>query len=153
MSKTKRLLWERSAGEDELDEIGCLIASELKELNWFCLWMEGPLGAGKTSLSRHILQALGLSKHIPVSSPTFSVLNEYEIDGKLYAHLDLYRIEGFFDVEDLGLVSERSFSGLFVEWPSKVEDDLLIPSHLIKISREKDNVDLRTYSFYSLQTK
>ncbi|NRA44282.1 MAG: tRNA (adenosine(37)-N6)-threonylcarbamoyltransferase complex ATPase subunit type 1 TsaE [Oligoflexales bacterium] len=143
-----RLLWERTASESELPALGGVIASELTEPASFCMWLEGPLGAGKTNLCRYILQAIGLSPHIPVSSPTYSIINEYEISDKLYAHLDLYRIEGSFDIEDLGLVSERSVSGLFVEWPSKVEDELLSPTHQMKISKVGDDMSLRTYAFY-----
>ena len=144
-----RLIWEKSADEGELEDLGKLAAAELGGLARFCLWLEGPMGAGKTSLCRHVMYALGLSQRIPVSSPTFSILNEYEIHGRLYAHLDLYRIEGEFDVDNLGLVSERSFSGLFVEWPSKVEDDLLLPSHIMKISKKGDDNSVRTYSFFA----
>ena len=132
-----KLRWERTIGEGNLPSMGDLVASELQGER-FCLWLEGPMGAGKTSLCRYILQALGLSPLVPVQSPTYSIMNEYEVQDKLYAHLDLYRIDGDFDVEDLGLVSERKFTGLFVEWPSKVEDELLVPSHLIKITKGED---------------
>ena len=52
----------------------------------------GDLGAGKTTMTREILYRLGLQPSVSVSSPTFTVLFEYEINNKWYAHIDLYRV-------------------------------------------------------------
>lgn len=144
-----KLLWEKIVVENELDELGSQIALELESVQRFCLWLEGPLGAGKTSLVRHILYALGLPRYIPVPSPTYSLINEYVIEDRLYAHLDLYRIEGNFDEEDLGLVSEREVCGLFVEWPDKLHSEQLLPSHKLSIRKQGDNLTQRTYLLYS----
>ena len=59
----------KSAAAD-LPTVGRRIAAELTREGEFCLWLEGPLGAGKTTLAGHIFRALGLPETTPVTSPT-----------------------------------------------------------------------------------
>ncbi|MBW0145060.1 tRNA (adenosine(37)-N6)-threonylcarbamoyltransferase complex ATPase subunit type 1 TsaE [Sphingomicrobium clamense] len=78
--------------------------------------LSGPLGAGKTSISRGLIAALGHEGEVP--SPTFSIVQPYEnLDPPVW-HVDLYRLEEEGELDELGL--EAAEEGvLLVEWPSR----------------------------------
>jgi len=82
--------------------------------------LAGPLGAGKTTLARGILQALGFTGEVP--SPTFPIVIPY--DGPELRlpvwHVDLYRIEDPDDARELGLDEARHDGALIVEWPERL---------------------------------
>nr|WP_068889699.1 tRNA (adenosine(37)-N6)-threonylcarbamoyltransferase complex ATPase subunit type 1 TsaE [Pedobacter panaciterrae] len=91
---------------------------------------EGDMGAGKTTFIKALAKALGVKEL--VSSPTFSIVNEYEGKGKTFYHFDFYRIKNLQEAYDIGY-EEYFFSGntCFIEWPEKVEE--LLPEHYIKV--------------------
>ncbi len=96
----------------------------------FTLWLIGPLGSGKTTLTRALLRALGLAEHVPVRSPTYTLMNEIKIKDVWYAHLDLYRLPPTANMDDLGLFDHKNFAGIFIEWPEAVQDIASItPTH------------------------
>lgn len=65
--------------------------------------LEGPMGAGKSTFGRALLEALGV-KQSPEGSPTFAIAHQYDIDGaRQVAHLDLYRIKNEGEIEDAGI--------------------------------------------------
>ena len=79
----------------------------------------GPLGAGKTSIARGLLSALGLAGEAP--SPSFAIVQPYappEVRLPVL-HIDLYRIEEPDEIEELGLDEALSDSLLMVEWPER----------------------------------
>ncbi len=82
------------------------------------LYLEGDLGAGKTTCVRSMLRALGASGLI--RSPTFTLVETYRLGGLTCVHVDLYRLRGPSEVDELGL---RDFLEggclLLVEWPEK----------------------------------
>ena len=138
-------LWTELCNEDGLPELGRRLAADLGSSVPFCLWLCGPLGAGKTTLTRYILRALGLSEAIAVTSPTYTYMNEYRIEDRWYAHLDLYRAEASLEVENLGLADVRPFAGIFVEWPNLLPETIYLrPTHLLNIAYA-DRGQLRTY--------
>ena len=112
--------------ESETLNFGSNIAALIKESDKtiFEFHLQGDLGAGKTTLVRGVLRALGWNGS--VKSPTYTICEEYEFDQFLILHIDLYRTEIDEDVEMLEL--NRSFDGkkiIFIEWPEKVEDKRL----------------------------
>ena len=85
--------------------------------------LEGPLGAGKTTLARGLLRGLGHAGR--VRSPTFTLLEPYELPGCLVVHLDLYRLADPGELDYLGLVDMLGAGSLvLVEWAGRGGDGL-----------------------------
>ena len=82
--------------------------------------LEGGLGAGKTTLARGILEGLGLEEEAP--SPSFAIVQPYDIpDVRLpVAHVDLYRLDGPEEAQELALDDYLMDSLLIVEWPERM---------------------------------
>ncbi len=86
--------------------------------------LEGGLGAGKTTLARGILAGLGLAGEAP--SPSFAIVQPYDIpEVRLpVAHVDLYRLDGVEETEELALGDYLMDSLLLIEWPDRLGDAL-----------------------------
>ena len=85
--------------------------------------LDGDLGAGKTLLTRGIAQGLGVTT--PVSSPTFTIVNEYDGGRLMMYHFDTYRLQDSEDFEAAGLDEYFGYDGICViEW-SNIIDDIL----------------------------
>ena len=98
----------------------------------------GELGVGKTTLIGEILKELGCSGN--VSSPTFSIVNEYNVKDGLVYHFDFFRIENEEEVYDIGFEDYlNSNNWIFIEWPEKIES--LLPDHVneVRLEKEQDN--------------
>jgi len=115
----------------------------------------GDLGAGKTCLTRGLALGLGLPLPQKVTSPSYTLINEYEGYTPIY-HIDLYRIDQCEDVWDLGLDEYLEGEGVcIIEWANIILQEL--PSHTIEIKlswldenrrsiETKNTVDLSTYT-------
>ena len=92
----------------------------------------GQLGAGKTTLIKSLCVALGYNED--VTSPTFSLVNEYTSPQIKIYHMDLYRLKNIEEALDIGL-EEYLYSGnyCFIEWPQVAEELLDEPYYAIKI--------------------
>ena len=90
----------------------------------------GDMGAGKTTLIKSLCECLGV--HEPVTSPTFSIVNEYDGEGTRVFHFDFYRLKNQSEALDMGY-EEYFYSGnyCFIEWPEKIAG--LLPPHYIRI--------------------
>ena len=98
----------------------------------------GEMGVGKTTLIKEIVKQLGISDN--VSSPTFSLVNEYNSKkGDKVFHFDFYRIEREEEAMDMG-IEEYFYSNsmCLVEWPNKVENLLPLKSVTITITANSD---------------
>lgn len=90
------------------------------------LELDGPLGAGKTTFARHLLRALGVSG--PVKSPTYAVVEPYDVGDLRIAHFDFYRFDDPQEWEDAGLRDEFGAAGLkLVEWAERAAPLLPAP--------------------------
>jgi tRNA threonylcarbamoyladenosine biosynthesis protein TsaE len=111
-----------SPSEDFSLEVGRRIGERLQPGDILALW--GELGAGKTLITRGIARGLGVPPEIPISSPTFTFMNEY--DGRLHLyHLDLYRLTDPSELDTLPWREALFGQGVAViEWPERLWDSL-----------------------------
>lgn len=118
-------------GLAELDEAAKKILKYAQDEHFFIF--EGEMGAGKTTLIKALAKALGVNEL--VSSPTFSIVNEYDANGSIIYHFDFYRIKNLQEAYDIGY-EEYFYSQniCFIEWPGKIES--LLPTHYLKIEIE-----------------
>lgn len=97
------------------------------------IWLEGDLGAGKTTLTRGILRGAGHEG--AVKSPTYTLLEPYDVSGRRIHHFDLYRLG---DPEELAFMGARDLfeegSLNIIEWPSMGEGELPTPDLIVMLT-------------------
>ena len=101
------------------------------------VYLQGDLGAGKTTFARHLLKAFGVSGS--VKSPTYTLLETYQIALGQVCHFDLYRLQEPSELEYLGardLFSEACL--VLVEWPQRAAGELPQPDWTIEFSHSND---------------
>ena len=117
--------------EYSLIEIEQVAAELLESTNCKVFLFFGPMGVGKTTLIKTISKKLGVTE--TVSSPTFSLVNEYKTtDCKTVFHFDFYRIKNEIEALDMGV--EEYFDAdayCLVEWPEKIKN--LVPLDAISV--------------------
>jgi len=98
------------------------------------VWVfQAPMGAGKTTLIAAIGKAMGIQE--AMSSPTFSIMNEYEVQGKLVYHMDWYRLESAAEARQAGVEAAMEEADMsLVEWPEKAPN--LVPDNAVVIHIE-----------------
>ena len=88
--------------------------------------LSGPLGAGKTTFVRHLLRALGVAGRI--KSPTYAVVEPYELPGLVISHFDFYRFSDAREWHDAGFRDTFANPGLkLAEWPEHARAQLPVP--------------------------
>lgn len=136
---------------ERMRALGEAIARAIDEVGGvFIVALDGELGAGKTTLVGGILRAYGVAG--PVRSPTYTLIEPYEVAGKRIYHMDLYRLADPGEVEPLGirdLLSEASV--LLIEWPSRAAGalpafDLTIGIDYLSIDGDGRRVTLQSHS-------
>ena len=98
------------------------------------VWVfQAPMGAGKTTLIAAIGKAMGIQE--AMSSPTFSIMNEYEVQGKLIYHMDWYRLDNEAEARQAGVEAALEEADMsLVEWPEKASN--LVPDDAVLIHIE-----------------
>lgn len=125
----------------KLDQTENVAAKILKQSNSKNILFSGLLGAGKTTLIKELVKQLGVKDQ--VSSPTFSLVNEYDGKNASVYHFDFYRIENEEEAYDLGFEDYLDdFHFIFIEWPEKIPN--LWPEHYSLIQIETNGFDSRT---------
>ncbi|MBE7066051.1 MAG: tRNA (adenosine(37)-N6)-threonylcarbamoyltransferase complex ATPase subunit type 1 TsaE [Ruminococcaceae bacterium] len=108
-----------SDSELQTEEYGRMLGLSVKCGDIICL--NGNLGAGKTHFTKGIAKALGIGDVI--TSPTFTIVNEYRSNSILLLHFDLYRLESFDDLENIGFDEYMDQNAVSViEWSEKIPE-------------------------------
>jgi tRNA threonylcarbamoyladenosine biosynthesis protein TsaE len=119
--------------EQAMLALGAELAGEIRAGQ--VITLSGELGAGKTTLVRGLLRGLGFEGR--VKSPSYGLVESYELDGLVVHHLDLYRLADPGELDFIGLaelVEDRSV--LLVEWPERASDGLPEPDRRVRIEFE-----------------
>ncbi|MDR1354104.1 MAG: tRNA (adenosine(37)-N6)-threonylcarbamoyltransferase complex ATPase subunit type 1 TsaE [Oscillospiraceae bacterium] len=113
----------------ETMELGKVIGRNLKD--GAMVLLDGELGAGKTCLVSGIVKGLGM--HAMVTSPTFSLVNQYVVGNLCVLHMDMYRCKTLYDLESTGFFDFWQEGSMFflIEWYSNIEK--FLPSGGMKI--------------------
>ncbi|MGA2782112.1 MAG: tRNA (adenosine(37)-N6)-threonylcarbamoyltransferase complex ATPase subunit type 1 TsaE [Smithella sp.] len=121
-----------SVSADQTSEIARFIGGKLRKGD--ILALSGELGSGKTCFTGGLARGLGVDEKYQITSPTFTLINEYPARFKLY-HFDVYRLNGYSEFEDLGY--EEYFCGdgiVVIEWAEKIVK--ILPADTFFISFE-----------------
>ncbi len=116
-----------------------------------CIFLFGELGSGKTTFVRSLinqLQEKNKMKKTEVTSPTFNLLNEYEIQNLKIMHYDLYRLKNNKEINQLGIFQEDEKVISIIEWPEKIAKrikDRLEISFYYQDEAESRKIDIKGY--------
>lgn len=139
---------------ENLDETKSLAKKISKKIeNGMVILLYGDIGAGKTTFTKFLLDFLGVKS--VVSSPTFTLLNEYSADFPIY-HFDMYRISSSEELYELGFedyINSKNSpfikTGLtLIEWPENVKN--MLPKDAVSIKIEKLNDTKRKFLIENL---
>lgn len=123
--------------------LGAGLGRELEAGDILALW--GELGVGKTLFAGGVARGLGVPEGIPITSPSFTIINEYMGRLRLY-HLDLYRLAGFEDLDSFPW-REALFGGgvAVIEWPERM--GVMLPGVRLDVKFEWLGENSRTITF------
>ena len=125
-----------------INELESVATKLLEQINSKIVLLYGDMGVGKTTLIKAIVNALGSTDD--VTSPTFSIVNEYESPNGSIFHFDMYRISDEMEALNFGfedyLNSDRNW--VFIEWPENVSN--LLPENVSEITITLKNKISRT---------
>jgi tRNA threonylcarbamoyl adenosine modification protein YjeE len=110
------------------------IAPLLRGGDAVALW--GALGAGKTTLARDILRALGVTEDVP--SPTFTLVQTYVTPRLTVAHYDLYRLKSSRELDELGFAEALDDGAALVEWPERAPEYLPDETLHLRLKLDED---------------
>jgi tRNA threonylcarbamoyladenosine biosynthesis protein TsaE len=132
---------------EETESFGARLARALPQQEGFfaVVYLTGDLGAGKTTLTRGFLRALGIAG--TVRSPTYTLVEIYEMSRLTALHLDLYRLADPAELDNLGL---REWAGAghlwLVEWPERGANRLPAADLVVKLTAGADGHDIEVES-------
>lgn len=120
-----------------LDELPAVAKDIISKTENKILLFIGEMGAGKTTLIKEIVRQLGSDDR--VSSPTFSLVNEYQSPTALIYHFDFHRLEDEEEAYDMGF-EEYVFSNAWklIEWPQKIEHLLPEQKSIVRLKNTAD---------------
>ena len=127
------------SSEKKTEELASQLLKKLKPGN--IVFLYGEMGVGKTTFVRYLInkfQEKNNLKITEITSPTFNLLNEYQLNKIKLCHYDLFRIKSNRETKDLGLFENNNSSITLIEWPEIIEKK---PKNLIELffEYEKDH--------------
>ena len=87
----------------------------------------GEIGVGKTTFIRHLINHLQANNHLKrteVTSPTFNLVNEYDVSIFIIQHYDLYRLTSIDETKNIGLLENQNEILTLIEWPEKINNKI-----------------------------
>jgi tRNA threonylcarbamoyladenosine biosynthesis protein TsaE len=128
-----------TSGAEETRKLGTLLAGQLPRRG--VVLLIGDLGAGKTTLAKGIIEAIGVASADEVTSPTYTIIHEYGEPTRVY-HVDLYRLDSEEEVVALGFEELLERDALvLIEWGERFPQ--LLPEERIEITLTADEEDRR----------
>ena len=118
--------------------LGARLAAAAAPGDVIALW--GGLGAGKTTLARGFLRALGFAEEVP--SPTFTLVQSYELANLMVWHFDLYRLVRPQEAWELGLEEALESGVALIEWPERL--GALLPTDRLDVTLAETDGDRRS---------
>ena len=91
------------------------------------VYFHGEIGVGKTTFIRHLindLQKLNKINLTEVTSPTFNLVNEYDVGNFIIQHYDLYRLTNYSEIKNIGLFENKEEIVTLIEWPEKIKETI-----------------------------
>ena len=91
------------------------------------VFFHGEIGVGKTTFIRHLVNSLQVNNHLnptEVTSPTFNLVNEYDVGIFIIQHYDLYRLVSSEETKNIGLLENQKEILTLVEWPEKINNKI-----------------------------
>ena len=125
------------SSEKKLGEFANNLSSKLKQGDIFFLY--GEMGVGKTTFVKFLINNMQLrskKKLTEITSPTFNIMNEYDINGLSIKHYDLYRLKSVDELEDLNIFDENDKAILLIEWPQIIRKE---PNLVTRLHFEYEN--------------
>jgi tRNA threonylcarbamoyladenosine biosynthesis protein TsaE len=136
-----------SKSAKETIELGIKIASSLT--NGSIVALNGELGSGKTCLAKGIARALGVKENI--TSPTYTIINEYKASNTTLFHIDAYRLDGEKDFDALGGSEVICADGIsIIEWSSCIAK--CIPKEAVTVTIKITGADTRLIKIEGLDS-
>ena len=91
------------------------------------VFFHGEIGVGKTTFIRHLVNCLQVNNHLSqteVTSPTFNLVNEYDVGVFIIQHYDLYRLTSSVETKNIGLLENQKEILTLIEWPEKINNKI-----------------------------
>tara|TARA_E500000331_G_C16946451_1_gene578517 strand:- start:135 stop:596 length:462 start_codon:yes stop_codon:yes gene_type:complete len=131
------------SSENKTEELAKKLLKKLKPGN--IVFLYGEMGVGKTTFIKYLINGLQKEKKLKqteVTSPTFNLLNEYQVNEIKINHYDLYRLKSAEELKNLDLFQNRTSSITLIEWPQIIKEK---PENLIELIFEyKDDYKKRS---------
>ena len=89
------------------------------------VFLYGEIGVGKTTFVRYLINNLQIKNNLKlteVTSPTFNIVNEYEVGKFTIKHYDFFRLSSIQEIKNIGLLEDNDKSLTLIEWPEKIEN-------------------------------
>ena len=118
------------------------------------VFLYGEIGVGKTTFIRYLINYFQINNHLnltEITSPTFNLVNEYDVGTFIIQHYDLFRIKNTEDIKNIGLLENHKEILTLIEWPEKIEKK--IEKKIDLFFKYGDDLNKRYLNIMGLQEK